>query len=150
GARYRIEHAHELDDLRCREHAKQLITGAWQAGDREGVDQTRMRRWAHQFGFGGHRFTKSRRLLTTFKALRPARAAHAAGPATDAAEGEAKSDHNLVQVGVWEYAGSGYRKAGDEVLALSSHARAREHRHLAREAAMDEASRAHHEHRRTA
>ena len=39
----------------------------------------RMRRWAHQFGFGGHCFTKSRRCSTTFKALREARATHAAG-----------------------------------------------------------------------
>ena len=38
-----------------------------------------MRRWAHQFGFGGHCFTKSRRFSTTFKALREARATHAAG-----------------------------------------------------------------------
>ena len=42
--------------------------------------------------------------------------------------------------------GSGYRKAGDPLLAASSHARAREHRRLAREAAIDEAGRANHGH----
>ena len=74
GVRHRIEHEHELRDLRCRDHARRLITSAWQAGAREEVDGKRMRRWAHQFGFGGHCFTKSRRFSTTFKALREARA----------------------------------------------------------------------------
>ena len=91
GVRYRIERAHELRNLRCRDHARQLITSAWQAGEREEVDRERLRRWAHQFGYGGHCFTKRRRFSTTFKALREARAAYAAG-GVDAA---AKSDHQL-------------------------------------------------------
>jgi hypothetical protein len=103
-------------------------------GDREHVDTKRIRRWAHQFGFGGHCFTKSRRFSTTFKALREARAAHAADRAVAAGEAAAKSGHNLIRVGVWAYGGSGYPKAGDALLAESSHARAREHRRLAREA----------------
>jgi hypothetical protein len=106
-----------------------------------------VRRWAHQFGYGGHCFTKSRRFSTTFKALREARATHAAAAAVKAL---AKSDHNLIHVSVWGYAGSGYRKAGDALLSASSHARARERRRLAREAAMDEAGRANHEQRETA
>jgi hypothetical protein len=132
--------------MRCRDHARRLITSAWQLGEREEVDGERMRRWAHQFGFGGHCFTKSRRFSTTFKALRDARAMHAAGRAAAAGEASAKSDHNLVHVSVWSYVGSGYRKAGDALMADSSHARAREHRRLARDAAMDEASRANHKH----
>jgi hypothetical protein len=128
----KIEAEHELQHLGCREHARRLIAAAWHAGDRDEIDETRMRRWAHQFGFGGHCFTKSRRYSTTFKALREARAHHAAGKAA------AKSDHNLIHVGVWRFTGSGYRKPGDALLAASSHARAREHRRLAREAAMDE------------
>jgi hypothetical protein len=130
GLDYRIEHAHELDRLPCREHAKRLIAGAWHAGDREHVDTERIRRWAHQFGFGGHCFTKSRRYSTTFKALRQARAEHAAAAATGEA---AKSDHNLIHIGVWEFAGRGYRKSGDELLATSIHTRARDRRRAARE-----------------
>jgi replication initiator protein RepSA len=129
GVRYRIEEEHELRDLRCREHARRLITGAWHAGVREEVDEKRMRRWAHQFGFGGHCFTKSRRFSTTFKALREARALHAADPAAAAA----KSDHNLIHLSVWGFAGRGYRKAGDALLAASTHARARERRVVARQ-----------------
>ena len=65
-----------------------------------------MRRWAHQFGFGGHCFTKSRRFSTTFKALREARAAHAAAHARGRGEASAKSDHNLIRVSAWRYAGT--------------------------------------------
>jgi hypothetical protein len=133
GVGHRIETAHELRDLPCREHARRLITCAWQLGDHEHVDEKRMRRWAHQFGFGGHCFTKSQRFSTTFKALREARAAHAASRSTAAAQAAAKSDHNLIHTSVWRYAGRGYPKAGDALLAASSHARAREHRRLARE-----------------
>jgi hypothetical protein len=128
GVRYRIEHAHELDDLRCRDHARRLITSAWQLGDRQDVDHKRMRRWAHQFGFGGHCFTKSRRFSTTFKALRAARAIHAAGQSAADGEASANSDHNLIRIGAWGYAGRGYPKAGDALLSDSSHARARAQR----------------------
>jgi hypothetical protein len=64
-------------------------------------------------------------------------------PADDASE---KSDHNSIHISAWRYAGRGYPKAGDALLAASSHARAREHRRLAREATVDEASRAIHGH----
>jgi hypothetical protein len=146
GAGQRIKAQRELSDLRCRDHARRLITSAWHAGGREGVDGKRMRRWAHQFGFGGHCFTKSRRFSTTFKALREARALHAAGRSAGAVEASAKSDHNLIHVAAWRYAGRGYPRSGDALLAASSHARARERRRLAREAAIDETSRANHEH----
>jgi hypothetical protein len=41
GVGYRIEHAHELDDLRCREHARRLIIAAWRLGNRDDVDGDR-------------------------------------------------------------------------------------------------------------
>jgi hypothetical protein len=137
----RIEHEHELDELRCREHARRLIAGAWQASKRDDVDGERMRRWAHQFGFGGHCFTKSRRFSTTFKALREARALYAAAGSAPTGEASAKSDHNLIRISAWRYAGRGYRKAGDALLAASSRATAQEHRRLVREAAIDEGKR---------
>lgn len=130
GAPRRIKHGYELRDLRCREHPKRLIIAAWRAGEHEQVDGKRMRRWAHQLGYSGHCFTKSRRYSTTFKALRAARAEHAAA---HAGEASAKSDHNLVRVSAWSYDGREYPRAGDELLAMSAHARAREHRQLARQ-----------------
>jgi hypothetical protein len=136
GASSRIRHEHELDQLRCREHARRLISGAWQLGGNPDLDGKRMRRWAHQFGFGGHCFSKSRRFSTTFKALRDARALHAAGHSAPADPDAAKSDHNLIHISAWHYAGRGYPKAGDALLAASSHARAREMRRIAREEAI--------------
>jgi hypothetical protein len=141
GVAWRIEHEHELRKLRCREHARRLITGAWHAGTRENVDSKRLHRWAHQFGFGGHCFTKSRRFSTTFKALREARALYAAAESAPNREAAAKSDHKLIHIGAWRYTGRGYRRAGDALLAASSHARAREHCRRAREAVLDEGQR---------
>jgi hypothetical protein len=135
GVARRIEHEQELRELRCREHARGLINGAWQAGKRGNVDSKRLHRWAHQFGFGGHCFTKSRRFSTTFKALREARALHAAAESAPTGEVAAKSDHNLIHFSAWRYVGRGYPRAGDALLAASSHARAREQRRAAREAA---------------
>ncbi len=54
------------------EHARALVIGAWTIGERTGLDG--FRRWAHQFGYGGHTLTKSRRYSVTFAALRSARA----------------------------------------------------------------------------
>ncbi|MCL2419620.1 MAG: hypothetical protein FWD04_10030 [Conexibacteraceae bacterium] len=133
GVSHKIEHEDELAGLRCRDHAKRLITGAWRAGADELVDGTRIRRWAHQLGYGGHCFTKSRRYSNTFKALRAARVDHAAHQADSAAEAAAKSDHNLVRISAWTYAGREYPRTGDELLAISTHARKREHRRVARE-----------------
>ena len=48
-------------------------------------------------GYGGHCFTKSRRYSTTFKALREARAEHAAGAPRARCGTSAKSDHNLIR-----------------------------------------------------
>ena len=71
---------------------------------------------------------------------------YAAGRAAPVDEAAAESDHNSIHVSAWRYAGRGYPRAGDALLATSIHARAREHRRLAREAMVDEASRAIHEH----
>jgi hypothetical protein len=134
GITARIKSESELNGLRCREHARRHITSAWQLGTRPEFDGKRLRRWAHQLGYGGHCFTKSRRFSTTFKALREARAVHAASRAAPPGDAPSKSDHNLVRVGAWRYAGRGYPRAGDALLAASSHARAREQRQAAREA----------------
>jgi hypothetical protein len=134
GVASRIKNEGELRGLRCREHACRHIESAWRLGACPDLDGKRLRRWAHQLGYGGHCFTKSRRFSTTFKALREARAHHAAEHSTAAGEEAAKSDHNLIRHKAWRYAGRGYPKAGDALLASSAAARAREHRRLAHEA----------------
>jgi hypothetical protein len=39
----------------------------------------------------------------------------------------------LIQISAWQYAGRGYPRAGDALLAASTHAAARERRQIARE-----------------
>jgi hypothetical protein len=134
GVTARIKSERELRGLRCGDHARRHIEASWRLGANPQLDGERLRRWAHQLGYGGHCFTKSRRYSTTFKALREARATHAAGHPAPASERAAKSDHNLIRQNAWRYAGRGYPRAGDALLASSSAARARERRLLAREA----------------
>jgi len=47
--------------------------------------------------------------------------------------GRAEDEEAVVVEGRWRYAGSGYRTKGEEWLALSAAARAREWRQIARE-----------------
>jgi hypothetical protein len=69
----RVRSMREVRALRLPRHAKQLVVAAWRAGRVPGLE--RARRWAHQFGYGGHTVTKSRDYSVTFTALRAARAA---------------------------------------------------------------------------
>jgi hypothetical protein len=73
----RITDAVELDVLPVRPHVAKLVRACWELGGNPRLSRLRLRRWAHQLGFGGHWSTKSRRYSTTFTALRQARIAHA-------------------------------------------------------------------------
>jgi Replication initiator protein, pSAM2 len=76
-------------------------------------------------GFGGHFATKSRAYSTTFGALRAARstAMRRANTATAAhPEQLAPVDHEdqVLIVGAWTYAGTGWRTTADAALALAA------------------------------
>ena len=54
-----------------------MITTAWQlGGGGHPPARTRLCKWAHMLGYGGHFLTKSRRYSVTFGQLRRARAEH--------------------------------------------------------------------------
>lgn len=58
------------------EHLRRLALCAWlqaRAWPNRSDEHRRMRRWTHQFGYGGHYLTKSRRYSTFFGAQRQAR-----------------------------------------------------------------------------
>jgi hypothetical protein len=128
GVTSKIRSERDLGGLRCRDHARRHIQSAWRLGGHSQLDGERLRRWAHQLGYGGHCFTKSRHYSTTFKALREARARHAAAHSAASGVKPAKSDHNLIRHRAWRYAGRGYPTTGDALLAASTAARAREQR----------------------
>lgn len=66
-----IRTATSLVRLPLADHPRALITAAWRIGERSGDDG--FKRWAHQFGYGGHTLTKSHGYSVTFAALRAAR-----------------------------------------------------------------------------
>jgi len=67
----------DIEHLDLSEHVTRLVRACWALGGQPAFAGLRLRRWAHQLGFGGHFLTKSRRYASTFTALRRARAEHA-------------------------------------------------------------------------
>jgi hypothetical protein len=113
----RLRHESEALVLRAPRHAKRLVMAAWRAGRMQGL--ARARRWAHQFGYGGHTLTKSRDYSVTFTALRVARAAWRAARPSD-------SWTSTITRGRLAYAGRGYSRPNAASLvgmALSMSAR---------------------------
>jgi hypothetical protein len=113
-------------------HQGRLIRAAWQLGDHPHEDFQALRRWAHMLGYRGHFATKSRRYSTTMRALRTARRNWKRRQHLTAVP---HADKTVITLTDLEWAGRGWRTAGDAVLALSAAAQAREHRHVAREEA---------------
>ncbi len=66
-----IRSARSLARLPLSEYSRALISAAWWLGECTGDEA--FKRWAHQFGYGGHTLTKSRQYSVTFAALRTAR-----------------------------------------------------------------------------
>src|SRR5205809_808741 len=102
--------------------------GSWATNPR--LKRLRLRRWAHQLGFGGHWSSKSRRYSTTFTALRKARIAHALARRHGTTVpldlwGRAASEEATVALATWAYRGRGYRILQGARLAVASAARAR-------------------------
>lgn len=110
-----IRSPNRLDALNLSDHARALITTAWRIGERTGLEA--FKRWAHQFGYGGHTLTKSREYSLTFAELRAARNDwHRAG------RGEGK----LVVRAELVYAGRGYQHRRSVVVAADDHRSSRE------------------------
>jgi hypothetical protein len=119
-------------------HIATLARTAWTLGGRGDLARLGVRRWAHMLGYGGHFVTKSRRYSTSFAALRAARRAWTArrhhGPTVQLdRDGRLQPPEGSVLIADWRYQGSGYTTFGDEWLARSMAAQARDMRRLARE-----------------
>jgi hypothetical protein len=92
-----IRTASNLARLPIADHPRAIITAAWTLAERTSDDA--FKRWAHQFGYGGHAITKSHGYSVTFTALRAARAAWHNQPA---------GDGQLIVRTQLSYAGRGY------------------------------------------
>jgi hypothetical protein len=118
--------ASDVQRLKARPHVRRLVETAWRLGAHQHLHELRLRRWAHQLGFRGHCFTKSRRYSTTFTRLRQARHEHILRR-----NGQQRDPSSEIRR--WAYAGSGYKTFGDAWLAESGRKRAFEQRRIARE-----------------
>jgi hypothetical protein len=105
----RVRRRREIDLFQLPSHARRLVEAAWHLGDRTELEGAR--RWAHQFGYGGHTLTKSRDYSVTFTVLRATRAAWNAGKPMI-------SWTSAITRGTLVYAGRGYTKRDSAVLAL--------------------------------
>jgi hypothetical protein len=123
-------------------HPARLIVASWNLGYRPDDKHPnewkstygRLRHWAHMLGYGGHHTTKSRRYSTTRTALKAARsqwrrAHHYARRAQYYTSDHSEEDTTLV-VGVLTFAGIGYRTTGDQWLAITAAAQARDRRYI--------------------
>jgi hypothetical protein len=114
-------------------HQGRLILTAWQLGNHPDPDFQALRRWAHMLGYRGHFATKSQCYSTTMRALRAARRAwHRRKHPLSTHQG---SGNTVITLTDLEWAGRGWRTAGDALLALSAAARTRVHRRIARDEA---------------
>jgi hypothetical protein len=138
-----------------RSHTGRLIEACWRLGTpphrrpgehsgqwRERLDLwrasefRRLRRHAHNLGYGGHFFTKSRRYSATFAALRAARRTWRRAHLHHDQADQHQADTTVVLTAL-SYAGIGWHTTADALLANTSAALARERRRAAREGRTD-------------
>ncbi|MEV0618584.1 replication initiator [Nonomuraea sp. NPDC050404] len=129
-------------------HPERLIAAAWKLGHTP--EWAGLRRWAHMLGFGGHFLTKARRYSITFGSIREERVAyrraHALNTGPPRAEGhpertrfqrqaalDTKTEETTLVIGFLTYAGTGWHTTGDQLLANTAAAQARERTRAGRE-----------------
>lgn len=99
-------------------HARAMIEACWELGGQPRFEQFKLREWAHMLGYGGHFSTKSRHYSTTLGAMRADRASFRRDEARSfAGLGPLPDDHEVVRLGSWHVAGTGYRTAGEATWA---------------------------------
>ncbi|MEE1939659.1 replication initiator [Streptomyces sp. TRM 70361] len=118
-----------LSDLRVPPHARTLIGTAWRLGGVPELRPLRLRRWAHQFGYGGHFSSKSRSYSTTMTALRAARAAFR----SEQTRKRLGITGDLVVSADLSFAGSGYADNTERRIAENIRRDIAENREIARE-----------------
>jgi hypothetical protein len=95
-----------LDDADLTAHARRLVETCWQLGGLPGLEELRLRRWAHMLGFRGHFATKSRAYSVTFTVLRERRALFTT-LLHHVSLGLPLGPDEVLVVGDWRYAGRG-------------------------------------------
>jgi hypothetical protein len=120
-------------------HVGRLIRTAWNLG--EHPDWTRLRRWAHQYGYGGHITTKSRAFSVTYGFKRMQRTIWRRTQGHPETWDEEQAKLVIYQLG---HHATGWITTGDALLANTAAAQARERRQAGLDALDDEARHATH------
>jgi hypothetical protein len=101
GIPVRIRSAADLEDWDVSPHGRRLIAACWQLGCRQEYAGLKLARWAHQYGYGGHFSTRSRRYSVTLASRRQQRQAwhdsQKEGPGGQ-----------VIVLAEWHYAGTGH------------------------------------------
>ncbi|MFF3243244.1 replication initiator [Streptomyces sp. NPDC002870] len=119
----------DLGTLRMPQHARAMVGTAWRLGGLPEYRALNLRRWAHQFGYGGHFSTKSRRYSTTMTALRQTRADFR----SEQTRQRLGISGELVTVSELVFAGIGYASETEETIAKRIRDDIAENRAIARE-----------------
>jgi hypothetical protein len=127
-----LRSSQDIASLRCSRHYQAMITTAWELGGGKLTPaRTRLCKWAHTLGHGGHFLTKSRRYSVTFGQLRRARTEHRKRQRHPNGErdpwGRPLDETTVLILPTWTYHGRGYGTDAGTELAVASAARAREH-----------------------
>lgn len=100
GIPVRIRSAADLEDWHVSPHGRRLIAACWQLGCREEYADLKLARWAHQYGYGGHFSTRSRRYSVTLASRRQQRRSW------HDSQNES-SGGQVIVLSEWHYAGTG-------------------------------------------
>jgi hypothetical protein len=127
-----LRSSQDIAALRCHGHYRAMITTAWElGGGKLAPARTRLCKWAHALGHGGHFLTKSRRYSVTFGQLRRARTEHRKQQHHSDGQrdpwGRPIDETTVLIVENWAYHGTGYATTPATELALAAAARARDH-----------------------
>ncbi|MEO3752533.1 replication initiator [Streptomyces sp. B6B3] len=122
-----------LSALRVSSHVREFITTAWRLGRLPEFRDLKLRRWAHQLGYGGHFSTKSRAYSTTLTTLRAARANYRA----DQLSKRFNTAGKLIVDSDLRFVGTGYASKTEEQIAEGIRDAIAENRRIAREALAD-------------
>jgi hypothetical protein len=114
-------------------HTGRLIRACWNLGD--DPDWARLRRYAHQYGYGGHIASKSRGFSATLGHIRLQRAIWRRTGGYPHLWNDDQAELVIYQLG---YTATGWITTGDALLANTAAALAREHTQTAREVLADE------------
>ncbi len=109
-------------------HTGRLVHAAWNLGAHEPF--ARLRRYAHQYGYGGHIATKSRRFSVTLGFLRMERTIWRRTEGHPETWDDTETDLVIYELG---YQATGWHTTGDAILANTAAALARQYADTSRE-----------------